>query len=149
MKFTINTTTGNWLDKKTLKTGDLIKLTTEATEIPNSKGEGMQVVAKCKVKGLTGDDANISINKPSKNALIVAFGEDSTNWIGKPLTVHTEKTVIAGKRGIAVYLIPEGFEVTEDEAGYVVVSKIGVKGPVPLNGVEYPEEEINPEDIPF
>jgi len=147
MKFTINTTTGNWLDKKTLKTGDLIKLTTEAKEVPSQQG-GMQVVAKCKVKGQQGE-SNISINKPSKNALIVAFGDDSTNWIDKPLTVSIEKTIIAGKRGIAAYLIPEGFEVTEDEGGYVVVSKIGGQASVPLNGVEYPEEEINPDDIPF
>ena len=147
MKFTINTTTGNWLDKKTLKTGDLIKLTTEAKEVPSQQG-GMQVVAKCKVKGQQGE-SNISINKPSKNALIVAFGDDSTNWIDKPLTVSIEKTIIAGKRGIAAYLIPEGFEVTEDEGGYVVVSKIGGQASVPLNGVEYPEEEINPDDVPF
>lgn len=147
MKFTINTTTGNWLDKKTLKTGDVIKLITEAKEVPNSKGEGMQVVAKCKVKGQTGE-SNLSINKPSKNALIIAFGEDSTNWIDKPLNTSIEKTIIAGKRGIAVYLIPEGFEVTEDEGGYVVVSKIGGQGPVHTE-VEYPEEDINPNDIPF
>src|ERR1035437_6543805 len=99
MKFTINTTNGSWLDKKTLKTGDVIKLTTEAKEVPNQQG-GNQVVAKCKVKGVQGDDLNISINKPSKNALIVAFGEDSSNWIDKPLTTSVEKTIIAGKRGI-------------------------------------------------
>ena len=148
MKFTINATTGNWLDKKTLKTGDIVKLTTEAAEIPNSKGEGMQVVAKCKVKGRADEPANLAINKPSKNALIMAFGEDSKDWMDKPLTVTVEKTVIAGKRGTAAYLVPEGFEVTEDSEGYIVITKVGVQGPVHTE-VEYPEEEIKPEDIPF
>jgi len=147
MKFTINTTNGSWLDKKTIKTGDVLKLTSEAKEVPNQQG-GTQVVAKCKVKGLKGDDSNISINKPSKNALISAFGEDSVEWIDKPLTVHTEKTVIAGKRGIALYLVPESFNLSEDAEGYIVISKAGVQGAVHTE-VDYPEEYINPDDIPF
>lgn len=144
MKFTANTTTGNWLDKKTLKTGDQIKLVSEAKEVPNQQG-GMQIVGKCKVKGQTGE-TNISINKPSKNALIEAFGDDSVNWIDKLLTTHIEKTMIAGKRGIALYLVPDGYQVTEDEGGYLVITKPNSKT---TTVQEEDVEEIDPGDIPF
>lgn len=152
MKFTANTTTGSWLDKKTLKTGDIIKLVSEAIEVPSQQG-GMQIVAKCRVKGVTGDATNISINKPTKNALIDAFGDDSVNWVDKLLTVHIEKTMIAGKRGIAAYLVPEGYEVGEDEGGYLVITnpnkKVTTVKTDDLDTITYPEEEINVEDIPF
>lgn len=143
MKFTANTTTGNWLDKKTLKTGDIIKLISEAKELPSQQG-GMQIVAKCKVKGQTGE-SNISINKPSKNALIDAFGDDSINWVDQLLTAHIEKTMIAGKRGIALYLVPDGYQVTEDEGGYLVITKPNSK----TTTVSKEEDEIDPDDIPF
>ncbi len=146
MKFTSNTTTGNWLDKKTLKTGDLLKITTEATEIVNQQG-GMQIVAKCKVKGQVGE-SNVSINKPSKNALISAFGEDSVNWMDKPLTVHIEKTMIAGKRGIALYLAPEGYEVGEDDAGYLIITAPNKKEKAVVKD-DIMDDEINIDDIPF
>jgi hypothetical protein len=153
MIFTANTTTGGWLDKKTLKTGDVLKLVSEAIEVPSNQG-GMQIVAKCRVRGQAGEPTNISINKPSKNALISAFGDDSVNWTEKHLTVHVEKTIIAGKRGLACYLIPDGYEVTEDDGGYVVVTKIGAKTNVVTkekdeDTIEYPDEKIDPNDIPF
>lgn len=148
MKFTQNTMTGSWLDKKTLKTGDILKLVSEAKEIPSQQG-GMQIVAKCKVKGQTGEPTNISINKPSKNALIEAYGDDSINWVDKPLGVHIEKTMIAGKRGIAMYLVPEGYQVAEDDAAYLVIVKLGQQVEKTAMKSIAEDEQINPEDIPF
>lgn len=133
---------GKWFDKKILKTGDQAKLKSEATEEPSQMG-GMQWVAKMAVKGHT-EAANVAINKPSKNALIDAFGEETTGWVDKLLTLHVEKTIVSGKRGLALYLIPEGFEVTEDKGGYVVVNRIGAK-PESTDDVQ----EIDPDDIPF
>ena len=154
MKFSMNATTGTWLDKKILKTGDVIKLTTEAKEVPSQQG-GTQIVVKCKVKDKPElGETNISINKPSKNALISAYGDDSINWIGKILTVSIEKTLIAGKRGIAMYLIPEGYQIGEDEGGYLVITNPTIPETVipktdEIETVEYPEDDIKPEDIPF
>lgn len=128
---------GKWFDKKSLKTGDLAKLKSEATEEPSQMG-GMQWVAKLAVKGHT-EAANIAINKPSKNALIEAFGEETRDWVDKVLTLHVETAIVSGKRGVALYLIPEGFAVREDEGGYLVVERIG----------EYPSVDISPDDIPF
>lgn len=131
MEFNKSSGGGAWLDKKELKVGDVAKLVSEAVEVEGQNGP--QIVAKIRVKGQ--DEAkNVAVNGPTKNALIDAFGKDSKTWIGKLLTCHTEKTVIGGKRGIALYLVPEGFEVTEDAGGYVVVARKGTASTPKDNG---------------
>lgn len=136
---------GKWLDKKILTTGDKLKLTTEADWIPSQQG-GDQLVAKCKVQGKTDEDVNIAINAPTKNGLIEAFGDDTADWRNQPLTVNKFDTLIAGKKGVAVYLVPDGYDLGEDSGGYLKVAKVGGK---PVDEKEYPKDDINPEDIPF
>lgn len=143
-KFTKNSNVGGaWLDKKTLKNGDVAKLLTEAIEVEGQNGK--QIVAKIKIKG-NNEEFNVAINKPSKNALIEAFGEDSKDWVGKILGIQTEKGIFAGKRGIALYLIPDGFEVIEDSNGYIVITQKGQKTEPVIN---VDEGEVDPNDIPF
>lgn len=141
-----NTVSGKWLDKKELKNGDQLKIVTEATLEMGQNGE--QLVAKVKVKGGDNEAKNIAINKPSRKALVAAFGDDTSLWIEKIVTAAVEKTMMAGKRGIALYLIPDGFELGEDEGGYLVVHR---KPHAAEEGsqIDYPEEDIKPEDIPF
>lgn len=140
-------TGGKWLDKKTLATGDKLKLTTEADWIPSQQG-GEQLVAKCKVQGKTTEDMNVAINAPSKNGLIDAFGDDTANWRNQPLTVEIFNTLIAGKKGIALYLVPEGFELKENAEGYLNITNANAGQP--KDAIEYPtEDDINAEDIPF
>lgn len=134
---------GKWLDKKELASGDVIKLTTEAQEVPSQQG-GMQLVAKALVKGGDKEAKNLAINTPSKNALIQAFGDDTQEWVGKLLSVHVEKTVIAGKRGIALYLIPEGFEQGETDDGYIVVRRKGSGDNLDPKAIDRAIEENNP-----
>lgn len=128
---------GSWIDKKTLKNGDLIKIKTEAEW---SEGQnGKQLVAKMIVKG-TKETVNVQINNPSKNALVGAFGDDSKNWMEKVVTVQLEPGIYAGKRGVMLNLVPDGYEVTEDGSGYVVIlPKIA----------QVVEKEIEAGDIPF
>ena len=144
----INKSTGGggaWLDKKTLATGDRLKLETEADWIPSQQG-GEQLVAKCRVQGKTQEAVNIAINAPTRNGLIDAFGDDSALWVEKPLTVHKFDTLIAGKKGIAIYLVPEGYELGEDSGGFLKIMPGGTQD----GAVDAPkEEEINPDDIPF
>ncbi len=148
MQFTKTTGGGGWVDKASIREGDIGKLVTEAQEVEGQNGK--QIVAKIQIKGSKEEPKNVSINNPSKNALIEAFGSDSQAWMNAHLTLHTEKTVIAGKRGIALYLVPEGFEVTEDAGGYIVVVKKGSQGTTaPKKTIDYPEEAINSDSIPF
>ena len=107
---------GAWLDKKTVKEGDKIEIASEAQETESQFG--VQLVAKVKVGG---NEVKTNINKPSKNALIEAFGTETKDWVGKTVTAHLETGLTAGKRTVAIYMIPEGFEFTEDEGGYMTI----------------------------
>lgn len=146
MKVTVNSGVGGaWLDKKSLKNGDVIKIVTEAKETVSQQGN-TQLVAKVLVRGGETEAKNVAINKPSMTALVDAFGDDTVDWVNKHLSVHIEKTLIGGQRGYALYLLPEGFEVTEDDGGYLVVQRIGVSAPAKE---ESADDDINPADIPF
>ena len=86
-----------------------------------------------------GEPFNISLNRANLNALIDAFGDDSVKWQGHLLSVQTEKIQVAGKRVVAIYLVPDGYELGEDENKYVVISKIGEKASEgPPEGEEVP-----------
>lgn len=153
MKVSKSSGGGAWIDKKTLRNGDLIKIVSEAGAVESQQG-GTQLVAKVRVKGSAEGAQNLAINSPTKNALIEAYGDDTADWQDKVLVAHIEKTVIAGKRGIALYLVPEGFEVGEDTSGYIVVVPKGSSS-FPAGTAKTEEEEdepsqdINPDDIPF
>ena len=133
---------GAWVKASEIVSGTKCKLVSETAPQPSEYGT--QDVAKIRFQGEEGEAKNVRINKPSINALIDAFGEDSKVWIGNVLTAVTEKMVVSGKRVTALYLVPEGYSLGEDEGHYLVITKDGatVKS-------EPTEETINPEDIPF
>lgn len=119
------TLTGGWVDKSQLKNGQRAKIVSEAQPVPSSftdpKGNPTtQDVARVQFEGQK-ESVNCNLNKPTVQALIQAFGEDSKDWMGHYLTVEVEKVRVAGKAVTALYLIPEGFHKTDDEAGYAVV----------------------------
>ena len=127
---------GEWLKAKQLSNGMTIRLTdaafTHPSQYVNDNGSPkMQVVAHCSVFSAEGVEAKtkspliVRINAPSVEGLIEAFGEETAEWINEPLTVQLEKTTVGGKRSTALYLIPEGFELTEDASDYMHVTRIG------------------------
>ena len=144
-------TGGKWIDKKALydSGGGKVKLVSEAKEEPSNMG-GTQIVAKCRVQG-SEESVNIGINTPTKNALIDAYGDDSKDWVDKVLTAHLERTMVAGKRGIALYLVPDGYEVAEDSGGYLVIQKIGTSSSQSdgSDDVDSPFEDEDADEIPF
>lgn len=179
MKYTKSSgTSGPWLDKSKVYNGQKFAILTEARPIEEIyKGEpNTRNTVKVKVQGLA-EPQNYDLNKPTIAGLIDAFGDDSSQWIGKVLQAHTEKVRVAGKAGIMVILYAEGFKVMDDEGGYAVVVPANTPEPVapaapevvdqfavtvpapaaaqvaqaPMTsaGIPYPTEEIRPEDIPF
>lgn len=145
---------GNWIKSTDVISGTKAKIKSETNPIPSqfTNKDGTiknQDVAKVLLQGST-EPVNVGLNRATINGLVDAFGEDSINWIDKVLTVHTEKMNVGGKRVTALYFLPEGYEVGEDEGGYIVVQKIGEK-PAQVKPTEdsYPQEDISPEDIPF
>lgn len=152
---------GKWVKASELKSGTRAKIVAETVPTPSQfKDENgtqkMQDVTKIRFEGVE-DAMNINLNRATINGLIEAFGEDSKDWIGKYLTVHTEKMVVGGKRVTALYLLPEGFEASEDDGGYMVVVRKGAaetKAAVSAEAqgfsaesIEYPEEDST--GIPF
>jgi hypothetical protein len=154
MRYTKQTTvSGNWVKAAELKSGIRAKLVSETQPMPSSFQDKdcspkTQDVAKIRFEGMN-ETYNVSINRATLNALIEAFGEDSKEWINKYLTAQTEKMIVGGKRVTALYLIPEGFELKEDDGGYMVIARKSTE--TKYSVVETPEsiEDINPDDIPF
>lgn len=134
---------GAWLDKAALRNGDIAKIITEA--LPVESQHGTQIVAKVKIKGGDPEPKNFAFNPATKNALIDAFGKDSKLWCNNLLTVYTEAVRTAGKKGIAAYLIPDGFDHWDDDAGYLVIGRAEQK-PEPIAAAK---PEITSGDIPF
>jgi len=140
MEFNKSTGGGAWLDKSTLQDGQKLKIVSEAVEIEGQEGRKAQIVAKVLVAGGT-ESSNVSINNPSKNALIDAYGKDSVNWVDHELSIKVENIRIAGKSAIALYLIPEGYRARDDDSGFLVIEK--------GKGSTDPENGTNSEDIAF
>lgn len=143
---------GAWVKGSEVVSGTKCKLVSETAPQPSEFGS--QDVAKIRFKGEEGEPKNVRINKPSINALIDAFGDDSKAWIGNILTAVTEKMVVSGKRVTALYLVPEGYSLGEDEGHYLVITKDGGKTETKTSHnaadlVNTPPDELNPEDIPF
>lgn len=140
-------TTGAWVDKKAIKSGCGAKIVSETTNEPsNFKNKDgtikTQDVCKVQFEGIK-ESVNVALNPATLRAFIEAYGEESIDWQGQPLTAETEKMRVGGKAVIALYLIPDGYEKMDDENGYAVIIKKGYK-PDPM-----PEEEIDVKDIPF
>lgn len=148
MKITVNTVGGQWLDKKELKNGDVAKLKTEAIWVEGQTSK--QLVAKIRIKGQT-EDRNVALNKPTQAALVSAFGDESLNWIDKLLTVQVEAGIFAGKRGVMLNLVPEGYVVAEDIAGFIII-RPKVEPPVVVarqRNAQEVEEDIDIDSVPF
>lgn len=136
------------------------RIVSETNPIPSSfqNKDGstkMQDVCRVQFQGAN-EPLNVSLNRATINALVEAYGEDSKEWIGHVLSVETETVRVAGKKVVALYLIPEGFKKTDDENGYAVIARVGVieqleneeRGPrQPTEKAE--DDEITVEDIPF
>ena len=134
---------GPWLKKTIELNGKKAKLVEEvkqeASNFKDDKGNvKMQDRGKIQIEGES-EVFNFSVNKPTINALIDAFGKDSKDWCNQPLTIAAEKVIVSGKRGVSVYLIPEGFKLGEDDGGYIVITK--KNGESKEEEIEYPESD--------
>ena len=137
---------GNWVKGKDIPQGVKAKLVSETIPRPSNYltkdgSPKIQNIAKVRFEG-SPDALNMNINRTNLDGLIDAFGEDSKNWIGKVLTVQTENVRVGGKMQTAVYLLPEGYELRNDEEGYAYITN--------PNKVSEPAENVEEVvDIPF
>ena len=122
-----------------IKSGDIIKILDSGNIEMGQYGEQKNF----KVKTRNGEK-KMAFNQATINVLVEEFGEDSENFVGKDVKVILKKDVIAGKKVIIPYLVTEGWSL--DEYGELV--KEG-KDYDKEDIIEYPEEDINVDDIPF
>lgn len=152
-----NFVSGKWVDKKEVMANKITQavIVTETEPEPSQwkDDEGnVQTQDVCKVKfdGLGDEALKVALNKVVIRGLAGAFGEDSRLWIGKPLQVETEKTRVGGKAGIALYLIPEGYEKVDNEDGYAEIRKMGFAQQTSKDDIPVIEEDqVDVKDIPF
>ena len=135
-------TTGSWLKTDQVTDGQKVTFVNECMNQPskfeNDDGSPKtENVVKARFEGMD-EVVNMRVNWTSIHALIEAFGKDSKNWIGKPLTAKPKDATT----GISIYLLPDGFELgrNKDKRWEIRRSEnhAGVKG------LKYPETEENP-----
>ena len=133
---------GDWAKVKVdVNNGDTLEILSDSTIVSGEFGD-RQVF---KVKTVNGEK-NMSFNQTSLNNLIDAYGDDSSKWVGKQVNVTVIKMNVSGKFRDIIYLYGKGWEMQDDGT----VKKVGGQGAVKMpEGVDYPDEDINPEDIPF
>ncbi len=150
---------GKWIKASDIKAGTRCYLTAETSPVESQFKDRdgkvkYQDVSKIHLEGST-EIFNVSINRATLNALVDAYGEDSKNWVNKVLVAEPEKMIVSGRRIVALYLVPDGYEKSEDENGYVVITKKGVKNGASLvSASAFPDggpegEDVRPEDLPF
>ena len=139
---------GAWVKNAEIKSGVSAKLVSETEPIEGQFGK--RDVAKIKIEGES-ETKNVNVNKPSISALVDAYGEDSKEWINKPITLYTEKMNVGGRRVVALYIVPEGYVLNEDEGGYLVITRSGQVVGKNTREESIPVVEDDPElkNIPF
>lgn len=121
---------GNFIKGEDVQDGTPCRITAETISILSKfKGKDKEGNEYDKYENHTmvafGDDEPVAIriNKMSINAFIDAFGEESKDWIGKPLTAYVKEADVAGKVRSVVYLVPEGFKLGVDAEKRRVIVK--------------------------
>jgi hypothetical protein len=120
-------TSGKWADKAEFyehraSKGTIVSETKPETsgKFTNEDGTAvMQDVCKVQFEGYD-EPLKVSLNRATINGLVDAFGRDSKEWQGHPLTIEIDK--LPGKK-FPIYLIPAGYKREEDENGYSVIVK--------------------------
>ena len=119
---------GAWLDTKTIADGTKVKIVAETVRRESSfkDKEGnpkTENVTKVQVEGAT-EPVNMRLNWTTIGGLIEAFDEESADWMGKTLTVKKVRALVGDTMRDIVYLIPEGFELGENEDSKLEIHRI-------------------------
>jgi hypothetical protein len=143
---------GAWLDADSLADGTKVKIVSECikqeSRFKGKDGEPKtENIAKVRTKGKE-EAVNMRPNWTTIYGLIDAFGSDSKDWIDQVLTVRTVEALVGNTMRTIVYLIPEGFELGKNADKKLEIRKVGGSA-AKEDVVDYPQEDINPDDIPF
>ena len=141
-------TGGKWVDKEEIQNGQKVTIVSETRPVASEKfvnertgAPVIQNICKVQLEGET-EPVNMSLTKPTIEALVDVYGEDSIQWQGHPLTVHKSKA----PKGWSVQLVPVGYELGYD-GDYVVIKKstsgrAGIAYTAPTPAQEHPFGEF-------
>ena len=89
-----------------VKDGDLIKILNEGEYrlLPDKSRE----VLTFKVEIPNKETKSLSLNATSQTRLLTAWGDNSSEWIGKRCSVEVVKQNVKGQMKNVIYLCPEG-----------------------------------------
>jgi hypothetical protein len=98
-----------------VKKGDIIRLTDEGTQKVMKGFDGKDKnVWEFTVEIPNGEEKIYTMNVSTQKVLIDQYGEDTKNWIGKPLEVSIERKPINGRVVNILYLLPPEGIITKD-----------------------------------
>lgn len=109
------------------KDRDILTITNAGDQIEGDYGVGTVF----KVKVPSGDELTVRFNKTSINNMIDAFGDETTDWIGKQVKAWLILQNVGGKMKKVLYIAHPDADV-DDEGNFVLPAGIGNgnKGPV-------------------
>lgn len=105
-----------------IKQGDIVTILSGAQIVVSDFGE--QKVFTIKTRN---GNKNFPFNQSTINVLVEDLGEDDETWVGKDVTVLTQKAVVAGKKVLKTYLVTPNWKL--DDYGELV--KTGVETAAP------------------
>jgi len=104
------------MPKVDVRDGDYITILNEG-EYRNLPQDPSREVLTFKVKLPSGDEKKLSMNPTSQKELIMAWGDDSRNWINKRCLVEIVRQKVFTQMKDVIFLHPEGgtFSIPEEE----------------------------------
>lgn len=146
MKININTT--KFLDRENeIKHKDVVTIGsegrwTESTKYKRDDGTPSNQF-EINIKLENGEVRGTILNWSNVKLLVEAWGDETSAWVGKEARAWKTKSEKA-KAGFIYLYVPTDWE--RDDTGEWIK---GESAPIDLPDIRYPEDEINPNDIPF
>src|SRR3990167_6376905 len=116
--------------------GDMVAFTNEGQWVTGGQYGDQFVIGIETPNGVK----NTNLNQTSLNILNDELGEESKDWVGKSVLIKAKKDVVAGRKVDIYYFVTPDWDFDEYRELVRLVPKDG-------KTIEYPEDEISPDDI--
>lgn len=99
---------GSYLKSSEVRSGEWVTFKDEGEWVENTKftydngAPRQDFMIKINYKG---SEKKMRLNKLSRDAMIVAYGDDTADWIGKSAMISKETMLVAGKKQAVLTLV--------------------------------------------
>ena len=91
---------GKFLTADEVDDQEFATILNEGEETEGQFGTRLQIGLKI----ASGQEKILTLNPTSKNAIIDAYGDDTSDWVGKEVRIHVIRTLVSGKTKQVIYL---------------------------------------------